>query len=273
MRQGKVYLVGAGPGDPDLITVKGRQCLQQADVIIYDHLASAKLLRHTKPGAEAIYVGKEQGSHTLPQDEMNKLLVAKAKAGHMVVRLKGGHPFIFGRGGEEAQSGEENRSDHLHRRRLRDEAAVEPSLEVPQGEPTSKTQIIAIYGKGGIGKSFTLANLSHMMAEQGMEIEEQAGMSRNMLMSAMTGEEISSIDCPDEPIKVEEEKKPAEAIAPLTEEDRQIKVAAKDEIHSLIRSGRFDYVILEARRPGYLLPAWVDLPDEQGRRMVALARL
>jgi uroporphyrinogen III methyltransferase/synthase len=73
-------------------------------VIIYDHLASAKLLRHTKPGVEAIYVGKEQGSHTLPQDEMNKLLVAKAKAGHMVVRLKGGHPFIFGRGGEEAEA-------------------------------------------------------------------------------------------------------------------------------------------------------------------------
>jgi len=104
MRGGKVYLVGAGPGDPDLITVKGRRCLQQADVIIYDHLASAKLLRHTKPRAEAIYVGKEQGSHTLAQDEMNKLLVAKAKAGHMVVRLKGGHPFIFGRGGEEAEA-------------------------------------------------------------------------------------------------------------------------------------------------------------------------
>ena len=104
MRQGTVYLVGAGPGDPDLITVKGRACLQQADVVIYDHLASAKLLRHTKPGAETIYVGKEHGSHTLPQDEMNKLLVEKARAGHMVVRLKGGHPFIFGRGGEEAEA-------------------------------------------------------------------------------------------------------------------------------------------------------------------------
>ena len=104
MKAGNVYLVGAGPGDPDLITVKGMKCLKQADVIIYDHLASAKLLKHAKPDAKTIYVGKEQGSHTLPQDEMNKLLVEQAKQGSTVVRLKGGHPFIFGRGGEEAQA-------------------------------------------------------------------------------------------------------------------------------------------------------------------------
>jgi uroporphyrinogen III methyltransferase/synthase len=104
MKAGNVYLVGAGPGDPDLITVKGMKCLKQADVIIYDHLASAKLLKHAKPDAKTIYVGKEQGSHTLPQDEMNKLLVEQAKQGSTVVRLKGGHPFIFGRGGEEAEA-------------------------------------------------------------------------------------------------------------------------------------------------------------------------
>ncbi len=103
-RYGKVYLVGAGPGDPDLITVKGTQCLKQADVVIYDHLASAKLLRYARQDAEIIYVGKQQGTHTLPQDEMNKLIVAKAREGHIVVRLKGGHPFIFGRGGEEAEA-------------------------------------------------------------------------------------------------------------------------------------------------------------------------
>lgn len=104
MRAGKVYLVGAGPGDPDLITVKGMEYLKQADVIIYDHLVSAKLLKHAKQDAETIYVGKVQGSHTLPQHEMNKLLVEKAKQGSIVVRLKGGHPFIFGRGGEEAEA-------------------------------------------------------------------------------------------------------------------------------------------------------------------------
>jgi uroporphyrinogen III methyltransferase/synthase len=103
MSIGKVYLVGAGPGDPDLITVKGMECLRKADVVIYDHLASAKLLKHVKQDTETIYVGKKQGSHTLPQEEMNELLVEKAKTGSTVVRLKGGHPFIFGRGGEEAQ--------------------------------------------------------------------------------------------------------------------------------------------------------------------------
>lgn len=99
----KVYLVGAGPGDPGLITVKGRECIQTADVIIYDYLASPALLRHAPPGAEMIYVGKKGGDHTLSQDEINALIVEKAKAGLTVCRLKGGDPFIFGRGGEEAE--------------------------------------------------------------------------------------------------------------------------------------------------------------------------
>jgi len=103
MNEGKVYLVGAGPGDPDLITVKGASCLKEADVVIYDFLAAPKLLRYMRPDAEAIYVGKKGGDHTLPQDKINDLIVAKAKAGHTVVRLKGGDPFIFGRGGEEAE--------------------------------------------------------------------------------------------------------------------------------------------------------------------------
>lgn len=104
MKEGKVYLVGAGPGDPDLITVKGRECLKRADIIIYDHLASATLLKYARQDAEIIYVGKQEGIHTLPQDEMNDLIVEKAKQGRTVVRLKGGHPFIFGRGGEEAEA-------------------------------------------------------------------------------------------------------------------------------------------------------------------------
>ena len=104
MKRGKVYLVGAGPGDPDLITVKGSECLTAADVIMYDHLASAKLLKYARKDAETIYVGKQQGSHALSQDEINDLMVSKAKEGHAVVRLKGGHPFIFGRGGEEAEA-------------------------------------------------------------------------------------------------------------------------------------------------------------------------
>ncbi|MGD9022775.1 MAG: uroporphyrinogen-III C-methyltransferase [Deltaproteobacteria bacterium] len=103
MKQGKVYLVGAGPGDPDLITVRGAECLKHADVVIYDFLAAPKLLKYVREGAETIYVGKKGGDHTLPQDKINELIVAKAKAGQTVVRLKGGDPFIFGRGGEEAE--------------------------------------------------------------------------------------------------------------------------------------------------------------------------
>lgn len=99
---GKVYLIGAGPGDPGLLTLKGLRCLQKADVVIYDHLAAISLLAHAKPHAELIYAGKEAGAHTIPQNELNRLLVEKAAAGHTVARLKGGDPFVFGRGGEEA---------------------------------------------------------------------------------------------------------------------------------------------------------------------------
>lgn len=99
----KVYLVGAGPGDPGLITLKGLECVKKADVIIYDYLANERLLEHRRPDAELIYVGKQGGRHTLPQAEINAVIVEKAKEGKIVVRLKGGDPFIFGRGGEEAE--------------------------------------------------------------------------------------------------------------------------------------------------------------------------
>ncbi|MCP4214185.1 MAG: uroporphyrinogen-III C-methyltransferase, partial [bacterium] len=100
---GTVYLVGAGPGDPGLITVKGRECLEKADVLVYDYLASPRLLALAREDAEIIYVGKKGGDHTLSQDGINGLLVEKAKTGATVTRLKGGDPFIFGRGGEEAE--------------------------------------------------------------------------------------------------------------------------------------------------------------------------
>lgn len=103
MKTPKVYLVGAGPGDPGLITVKGRECIARADVIIYDYLAAPSLLQHASGNAELIYVGKKGGDHTLPQDEINALLVAKARDNKVVTRLKGGDPFVFGRGGEEAE--------------------------------------------------------------------------------------------------------------------------------------------------------------------------
>ena len=102
-RKGKVYLVGAGPGDAGLITVRGVECIQKADVILYDNLVNPSLLKYARPDAELVFAGKTSKRHTLTQDETNALLVAKAREGKIVTRLKGGDPFVFGRGGEEAR--------------------------------------------------------------------------------------------------------------------------------------------------------------------------
>jgi uroporphyrinogen III methyltransferase / synthase len=101
---GFVYLIGAGPGDPGLITVKGRECIARAEVILYDYLANERLLEHARPGTELIYAGKVGGAHNREQSQINDLLVAKALEGKIVARLKGGDPFIFGRGGEECEA-------------------------------------------------------------------------------------------------------------------------------------------------------------------------
>ncbi len=100
---GICYLVGAGPGDPGLLTLRGKECIELADVLVYDYLSNAELLRHAKPGAEKIYVGKKARAHTLPQESINQLIVEKTLAGKIVTRLKGGDPVLFGRGAEEAQ--------------------------------------------------------------------------------------------------------------------------------------------------------------------------
>jgi uroporphyrinogen III methyltransferase/synthase len=101
---GRVYLVGAGPGDPGLITCRGRDLLSQADSILYDHLAPEALLDFAPPDAERVYVGKKRSDHTVTQDEICRMLIERAQRGLTVVRLKGGDPLIFGRGGEEAEA-------------------------------------------------------------------------------------------------------------------------------------------------------------------------
>ncbi len=100
---GKVFLVGAGPGDPDLITVKGVKAIEQADVVLYDRLVNQTLLDYASSEAKLVYCGKHPNHHSLPQEEINDLLVDLAQNGNTVTRLKGGDPFIFGRGGEEAE--------------------------------------------------------------------------------------------------------------------------------------------------------------------------
>src|SRR5207244_1522534 len=103
-KSGKVYLVGAGPGDPGLVTLRAKECIENANVIVYDHLANPETLSWTRDDAEIIYAGKEPGGSELSQQQINALLIEKAREGKQVVRLKGGDPFVFGRGAEEAQA-------------------------------------------------------------------------------------------------------------------------------------------------------------------------
>src|SRR5437667_8893390 len=101
---GKVYLVGAGAGDLGLVTLRAKECIERADAVVYDHLANPEMLGWARDDAEIIYAGKKAGEHALNQEEINKLLVEKARAGKEVVRLKGGDPLVFSRGAEEAKA-------------------------------------------------------------------------------------------------------------------------------------------------------------------------
>ena len=104
IRPGKVWLIGAGPGDPELLTLRAARALGKADVVVIDHLVSPAVLEHARPGVLVIDVGKQGGKPCIAQDQINRLLVARARAGQAVARLKGGDPFVFGRGAEEAEA-------------------------------------------------------------------------------------------------------------------------------------------------------------------------
>ena len=108
MNVGKVYIMGVGPGDYKLITIKALEKIKEADVIVYDRLVDKRILKYAKKNVEMIYVGKKPDKHIVPQGEINKILVKKALEGKIVARVKGGDPFVFGRGGEEAKTLVEN---------------------------------------------------------------------------------------------------------------------------------------------------------------------
>ena len=108
-KTGTVYLVGAGPGDLGLVTMRARELIESADVLVYDYLANPKLLDWTREECEKVYVGKQSGRHSIPQDEIETILIDRARKGLSVVRLKGGDPFVFGRGGEEVEQLEQDR--------------------------------------------------------------------------------------------------------------------------------------------------------------------
>ncbi len=110
-KRGTVYLVGAGPGDPGLLTLKARDLLASSDIVIYDYLVDPEVLQFASPTAERFYVGKVGGGRQTPQTEINRLLIKHAREGRRVVRLKGGDPFLFGRGGEEAEA--LHRAEHI----------------------------------------------------------------------------------------------------------------------------------------------------------------
>jgi len=181
-KRGKVVIAGAGPGDPELITLKCKKVIEQADVIIYDHLIPHEVLLLAKNGAEKIYVGKEAGKQVLSQDEINNLMVEKAKEGKLVLRLKGGDPFIFGRGGEECEFLRENNVDFevipgissfysvpayagipLTHREFVSSFAVATGSEAKTGEVTGRLDFNALSKTGTIVFLMTVKNLQFIV--------------------------------------------------------------------------------------------------------------
>ncbi len=149
---GKVYIVGAGPGDPELLTVKAFKLIQKADVILYDRLINPEILLMAKPECELVYVGKEDGKHIMEQDKINFLLQDFAKKYKIVLRLKGGDPFVFGRGGEEALFLEEQGIDYEIVPGITSAIAVPAYAGVPVTHRGISSSFAVITGHGHKGK-------------------------------------------------------------------------------------------------------------------------
>src|SRR5262245_61723993 len=165
-RVGTVYLVGAGPGDPELITVRGLRLLQQADVVIYDRLVPPQLLPQTSPQAELIYAGKSPGHHVMRQAQINTLLIDRARKGNLVVRLKGGDPSVFGRAGEAM--------------------AACRHAEMPYATLPGRTAAVA--GAAGAGLSLTQRGVSSLVVlATGTEAEDNESPGAGLTWDALGG--------------------------------------------------------------------------------------
>ncbi|MDT2240966.1 uroporphyrinogen-III C-methyltransferase [Paenibacillus larvae] len=162
MGKGKVYLVGAGPGDPKLITLKGLEAIQKADVIVYDRLASPRLLKHRKPGAGTIFVGKHPDKHMMKQEDINRLLVNLALEGKIVVRLKGGDPSIFGRVGEEAEQLKEHRIPYEMIPGITSAIAVPAYAGIPVTHRDFTSTFAIVTGHEYLNKTYSKLDWEHL---------------------------------------------------------------------------------------------------------------
>ncbi len=193
--QGKVYLVGAGPGDPGLLTLRGKDCLQEADVVLYDHLANPALLDYVSPQAERIYVGRRGCGIYRPQDEINQLILRKAREGKGVVRLKGGDPFVFGRGGEEAEWIVEHQIPFEVVPGVTSAVAVPAYAGIPVTHRTLASTVAFITGHEDPDKDETVLEWPRFAAAEGTLVFLMGVKNLSMIVSRLV-EEGKSIDTP-----------------------------------------------------------------------------
>ena len=191
----KVYLVGAGPGDPGLLTLRGKACLQEADVVLYDHLANPALLDYVSSEAERIYVGRRGCGTYRPQDEINQLMLQKVREGKCVVRLKGGDPFVFGRGGEEAEWIVEHRIPFEVVPGVTSAVAVPAYAGIPVTHRTLASTVAFITGHEDPAKEETVLEWPRFAAAEGTLVFLMGVKNLSMIVSRLV-EEGKSVDTP-----------------------------------------------------------------------------
>lgn len=190
-KKGKIYLVGAGPGDPELATLKAVRAIREADALVYDYLVNPALLDHASPEAERIYVGKQAGRHTMPQEEINRLLVRLASGGLVVTRLKGGDPFVFGRGGEEALAAVEAGIEFEVVPGVTAGVAVPAYAGIPVTQRGITTSVTFVTGHEDPGKEESEINWANLAVSRGtlvfyMGVSRLGHISRSLIGNGMS---------------------------------------------------------------------------------------